>query len=279
MTIWLEEIVDQNEKRLYKVKRYIYSEKTEYQDVLIVDLAGHGISLIIDGFARVFQSDEFIYHEALIHPICHSKSNISDVLVIGDGDGGAIRELQKYEELLRLDWVEIDQRVVEICKQHLPSFPASFEKDERIRTFWLDGADFIANSNDEYDLIFVTVTQQVKDNASEPFYTSEVLPNIHKRLKPNGSCIQSAGMIHPGNVADVVRLYTLYKREFAHAKLYNVGLPAFGINWAFIVGQDQTEAISPQRNLQEGLRFYDFAVHHQMFSYPAYLKANLFDEK
>src|SRR5690606_41271168 len=71
-------------------------------------------------YTTLFRSDEFIYHDMITHVPMATNPNIKKVLVIGAGDGGTIRELTRYDSIEQIDMVEIDELVVDVCKEYLP---------------------------------------------------------------------------------------------------------------------------------------------------------------
>jgi spermidine synthase len=271
---WFEESLDSNEKRSYRIVEHIYRTTTAFHEIEVVRLANHGITLIIDGHARVFESDEFIYHEALVHPSMHIHTKPRNVLVIGDGDGGSIRELLKYSNLSKIDWVEIDKGVFDICKTYLPSFP-EFLRDKRLCTYWKDGMDFVRESDTKYDIVLVSVSEVMEDEIANHMYELEALQNIERILAPDGICIQSSGIAAPGMTSALKFVFYNFQKAFSTSTIYTVGLPALGINWGFCVGTDSHLELKVEKIHIQGLRFYDKATHYAMFTLPSYLESEL----
>ena len=273
---WMEEVIDSNEKRLYKVARRIYADKSQYQTIEVIELVNQGVTLFLDGSARVFEVDEYLYHEALIHPALHLHQNPQNILLIGDGDAGGIRELLKYKCINNIDWVEIDELVVRICEAYLPSFPQGIFNEERLHTFWMDGFKFLEDSDiAKYDCIFISVTEQSDGNVSQPFYTQPVLELVKRLLRPNGYCIQSAGVTSPGLTSKFKEVYNKHQKVFTNTNFYSVGIPSFGLSWGYCLSsQYPLSNWSPQIS-QDSLRYYDKYSHQIMFMVPSYLNKDL----
>ena len=272
---WFKESIDSNEKRSYRIIEHIYRTISPFHEIEVVRLANHGITLIIDGHIRVFESDEFIYHEALVHPPMHIHTDPRNVLVIGDGDGGSIRELLKYKDLLKIDWVEIDKIVFDACKTYLPSFPESMIRDKRLCSHWDDGLNYVQNSNKRYDIVFVSVSEQMEDDIANHMYELGALQSIAKILTPGGICVQSAGIASLGMTKPLKVVMDNFRKVFSTSAIYTVGLPAFGINWGFCLGTDADLRLEIEKINIKGLRFYDKAIHFAMFTVPSFLETEL----
>ena len=116
-----------------------------------------GRFLVLDGFIMLTEKDEFIYHEMIVHVPMAVHPNVKKVLVIGAGDGGAVRELTAYPEIRHIDLVEIDEQVIRVCREFLPRTACRLD-DERVHIHYEDGLKFVRSREDEYDLIIVDST-------------------------------------------------------------------------------------------------------------------------
>ena len=120
MELWYTEQHTENVRFSIKVEKQLHSEQTEFQRIDILESKEFGRFFTLDGLMMVTEKDEFIYHDMIVHVPMATNPNIKNVLVIGAGDGGTIRELTKYKSIKNIDMVEIDERVVEVCKKYLP---------------------------------------------------------------------------------------------------------------------------------------------------------------
>lgn len=116
MDFWFSEAQTPNVKLSIKVDRQLYSGKSEFQRIDVFDSPEFGRFLTLDGYMMLTEKDEFIYHEMITHVPMAVHPKVRDVLVIGAGDGGVVRELARYPEIEHIDLVEIDELVVEVCK-------------------------------------------------------------------------------------------------------------------------------------------------------------------
>ena len=120
MEFWFSEVQTPNVKMSIRVDRQLYSGRSEFQRIDVFECPEFGRFLTLDGYMMLTEKDEFIYHEMITHIPMAVHPRVRDVLVIGAGDGGVIRELARYPEIEHIDMVEIDELVVEVCKKYLP---------------------------------------------------------------------------------------------------------------------------------------------------------------
>ncbi len=157
MEFWFSEMQTPDVKMSIRVNRQLYSGKSEFQRIDVFESPQFGRFLTLDGYMMLTERDEFIYHDMIVHVPMAVHPAVRDVLVIGAGDGGVIRELTRYPEIERIDMVEIDPLVVEVCKKYLPQTACRFN-DNRLKIYYEDGVRFIRSCENAYDLIIVDST-------------------------------------------------------------------------------------------------------------------------
>ena len=152
--IWIDEI--------YKNTRYglqgkiITKQKSKYQEIIILETEDYGMALMLDGCWMTTNQGEKYYHECLVHPALSSLKDISNILIIGGGDGGTARECLKYKKVKHIDLVEIDEEVINLSKKFLKDIGGESWIDERLRINIDDGFQWVKNSVDNYyDVIFI----------------------------------------------------------------------------------------------------------------------------
>ena len=172
MDLWFSEYHTKNVKLSIKVDRQLHSETSDFQRIDVFESEEFGRFLTLDGYMMLTEKDEFIYHEMIVHVPMAVNPEIKKVLVIGAGDGGVLRELSRYERLEVIDLVEIDERVVEVCKEFLPATACGFN-DKRVNVFYQDGLKFVRRCENKYDLIIVDSTDPF--GPGEGLFTKEFL--------------------------------------------------------------------------------------------------------
>ena len=172
MELWYTENQTENIKFSARVKETVYSKKSDFQQIDIIDTYELGRVLVIDGWTMITEKDEFIYHEMIVHVPMSVNKDIKNVLVIGAGDGGTVRELTRYSTIEKIDMVEIDEVVVRASQEFLP-FTACKLDDPRVNLYFQDGLEFVKGKVNEYDLIIVDSTDPIAVS-----YTHLTLPTI-----------------------------------------------------------------------------------------------------
>ena len=120
MELWYTEEHTKNVRFSIKIDKQLVSAKSDFQRIDIFESPEFGRFLTLDGFMMLTEKDEFIYHEMITHVPMAVNPKAKKILVIGAGDGGTVRELIKYEHIERIDMVEIDKMVVDLCREYLP---------------------------------------------------------------------------------------------------------------------------------------------------------------
>ena len=128
---WLHDDINPDLVQLHSIKQVIYSGKTKFQSIDIVDTGSFGISLVLDGKIQSSEQDEFIYHEALVHPAMLSHSNPERVFIAGGGEGATLHEVLTHNTVRRVAMVDIDKEVVDICRRFLATFHRGSFNDPR----------------------------------------------------------------------------------------------------------------------------------------------------
>ena len=183
MELWYTEQHTDNVRFSIKVEKQLHSEQTEFQRIDVLEAKEFGKFLTLDGLMMITEKDEFIYHDMIVHVPMATNPNIKKVLVIGAGDGGTIRELTRYSTIEEIHMVEIDERVVEVCKEYFPITACKLD-DKRVKTFFEDGLRFVRGKENEYDLIIVDSTDPF--GPGEGLFTKEFYGNCYMALKEDG---------------------------------------------------------------------------------------------
>ncbi|MGR5912463.1 spermidine synthase [Bacillus cereus] len=168
MELWFTEKQTKHFGITARINRTLHTEQTEFQKLDMVETEEFGNMLILDGMVMTTEKDEFVYHEMVAHVPLFTHPNPENVLVVGGGDGGVIREVLKHPSVKKATLVEIDGKVIEYSKQYLPSIAGALD-NERVEVKVGDGFLHIAESENEYDVIMVDSTEPVGPG-SKPIY-------------------------------------------------------------------------------------------------------------
>jgi len=236
--LWFEEVEveKKNLKISYKVNKCFSYFKSKYQEVALIDTDAFGPCLVLDGVMQTTSADGFIYNEMITHIPILTHENPKNVLVIGGGDCGAVRELSKYDELETIDMVELDEVVTKECIKFLPQISGGSNFDKRINFLFGDGVEYVKTTDIKYDVIMVDSPDPegpAKDLFGEEFYK-----NVKRALKANGVmvCQSESPMIHRNIIENTRRLL---KNNFKIVKTYIAVVPTYpGGLWSFTMGSN-----------------------------------------
>lgn len=275
MDLWFTEYYDNNTCFSIKVKKPVISLESEYQRIDVIDSYDFGRILVLDGYLMLTEKDEFIYHEMMTHIPMAVNPEIRDVLVIGAGDGGVIRELTGYDSIKRIDMVEIDKLVVDVCRKYLPQTSCKFD-DPRVRIYYEDGIEFVSRKNNEYDLIIVDSTDPF--GPGENLFTGEFYENCFKALNGSGIMInQHSGPYYPDDVLAMQNAHKLIRSVFPIALIYQAHIPTYASgHWLFGFSSKGLDPIADLGASWDSLgiktRYYNTDLHKGCFALPNYVK-------
>ncbi len=279
MELWFSEEQTPNVKLSIRVDRQLYSAQSEFQRIDIFHSPEFGRFLTLDGYMMLTEKDEFIYHEMITHPALAVHPNVKDVLVIGAGDGGVIRELCRYPDIQHIDMVEIDPMVVEACREYLPQTACSLD-DPRLTIHYQDGLRFIRSCHDCYDLIIVDSTDPF--GPGEGLFTREFYGNCSKALREDGILInQHESPFYEADAAACQRAHRYLTETFPLSRVYQAHIPTYPSgHWLFGFA---SKKYHPLKDLDEarwnarGLacRYYTTTLHKGAFYIPAYVEEML----
>jgi len=225
MELWYTENQTNNVNFSMKVKNHLYSAQSEFQKIDIIDTYEFGKVLVIDNWTMVTEKDEFIYHEMITHVALATNPNIKNVLVIGAGDGGTVRELTRYNNIEKIDMVEIDELVVKASIEHLP-FTSNKLSDPRVNLYFEDGIKFVKGKENLYDLIIVDSTDPI--GPGEGLFTTEFYTDCYNALTEKGILInQCESPYYSHNAYEMKRSYKKLNNLFNLCKAYQYHMPTY----------------------------------------------------
>src|SRR4030095_10859669 len=150
---WFFETTTPVEGHMHAIVRTIVEVQTKFQHVEIMETAAYGKVLVLDGRMQSSQADEFIYHEALVHPgLLMLDAPPSSALVIGGGEGATVREILRYPSIRRVVMVDIDAEVVDLCQRYLPEMHQGAFGDPRTEFRAEDARGYLERTSERFDL-------------------------------------------------------------------------------------------------------------------------------
>src|SRR3990172_12876857 len=138
-TSWVKRTHGRNEIHSYAVKCHVLSKQTQYQHIELLETFDYGLMLLLDGYIQSTQVDEFIYHEAIVHPALCAHPNPNNILVIGGGEGATLREVLRHSTVERAVMVDIDRELVDTSREYLSAWHQGAFDDPRVTLIYDDG--------------------------------------------------------------------------------------------------------------------------------------------
>ncbi len=259
--------------------RVLYSGKTRYQEVDIIESPDLGKCLIIDGAIQSTTFDEYVYHESLVHPAMLTCKDPKNVLVIGGGEGATMREILKHD-VQKVKVIDIDEELIELCKKHLPEMHQGSFDDPKVEIIFTDGMKFLEDNNSKYDVIIIDITDPT-EGTSQPLYTKEFYSLIKDRLDENGCMVTQA--TSPQFSADCFTIiHNTLEQVFKFVRAYHSPVRSYGGLWGFAIASDYMDPLDAYQNfdrLDKELLFYEKENHQALFALERKLRLMLEGEK
>lgn len=257
-----------------------YDVQSPFQRVRILESPKYGKFLTLDDMVMTTEKDEFHYHEMISHPAMFTHGNAKNVLVIGGGDGGTVREILRHEGVEKVTMVEIDGEVIKACKEHLPQIAAAFD-NPKLDLKVDDGIAFIKNAAPQsYDIIIVDGSDPV--GPAEGLFSTEFYTNCFNALKEGGILVAQGESPKFNEKAFSELNFTLqdiFGKDNAPVSLFYVPTYPTGM-WSFQYGLKNAtapKAVEKDEEIEkfvdaQGLRYYNSDIHRGSFATPNFVK-------
>ena len=266
---WFTEIPRRGYQQRFQIRQQLWTGQSAYQQIEILETESFGRALVLDGALQTTEADEFCYHEPLVHVALAAHPEPRRVLIIGGGDGGCLRRVLSHG-VERVVQVEIDDQVVAIAKEWLPSVSAGAFDDPRLELIFGDGIEYVRQTSERFDAIIVDRPDPVGPGIgliSEEFFRS-----ASAILDDDGILSVQAGppMLIPDETNTVrenlERVFPIVAVHLWHVASY----PGFIFSYA--VASRRLDPRVPRSAAPPGTRYYTPELHAAAFVLPAYLQ-------
>ena len=176
----------------FQVTRIVARARSAFQDIVVFENPAFGRVLALDGAIQATEKDEFVYHEMLTHVPILAHGRVRQVLIVGGGDGGVLREVLRHRSVERATMVEIDGKVVDLCREHMPSLSAGAFDDARAEVVIDDGIKFVTETERRFDVIVVDSTDPA--GPGEVLFGPRFYKSCHERLTRGGIVVTQNGV-------------------------------------------------------------------------------------
>lgn len=275
---WFSEILYSDCQQRFAMTRVLLESRTDMQDILIFENPTFGRVLVLDGIVQTTDRDEFCYHEMLAHVPILAHGAARNVLIVGGGDGGALREVLRHRTVERATMVEIDRGVIEACREYLPGLSAGAFDDPRAELVVANGLQFVKETDERFDVVIVDSTDPV--GPSLPLFSDAFYRDCSAAMTPDGIVVCQTGVsfAQEDEARDTFRRL---HRVFEDASLYITHVPTYGFGY-MMLGWGANSA-RPRATCAETLRrrfaasgietrYYTPGIHSSCFEMPAYMQ-------
>jgi len=252
----------------YRVKDVIYTGRSQYQNIEVIDTDTFGKILFLDNAVMVTERDEFYYHEMIVHPAMVSHPNPKRVLVVGGGDGGTVREVMKYDVVEEVVLAELDEEVVKVSKEYLPSISCALD-DPRLKIEYGDASQFVKKHTDKFDVIIVDSTDPI--GPGEILSGEEFIRDCFNLLNAPGIYVAQTQSYFFGK--EFLRKYRQKMMNvFGNVYNYFAPVPTYpGGGWSFTMGTKGVDPTKSVRPAPSGLKYYVSQMQANLFIVPPFL--------
>jgi len=279
MEMWYTEKHSENVGITMKVTETLFSGKSEFQQLDIVQTLEYGKMMLLDGLVMVTERDEFVYHDMIAHPALFTHPAPKNVLVIGGGDGGSIREIMKHPGVEQATLCEIDGLVIEKSIELLPSMACEIDgSNPRVKLHVDDGLAYIRDHQNEFDIILVDSTDPI--GPAVGLFEEDFYRLVHGALKEDG--IMVAQSESPFYHADIQKaMYGNLRNVFPIVEMYQAFIPTYPSGlWSFAFASKKYHPVTDfdqQRAANRGFdtRYYNEQLHLGAFMLPTFARENI----
>jgi spermidine synthase len=278
---WFVEFVTPDTVQQFAVKDVLYHGRSKYQKVEVLETVNFGKCLILDGKIQSCEKDEFIYHEALVHPPMILHPHPETVFVAGGGEGATIREVLAHKTVKKVVMVDIDVEVINICKELLPAHHQGSFNDPRVELRHMDAKEYLFNSEERFDVVIIDLPEPIRGGPAYLLYTQKFYEMLKTKLVKDATFALQAG----STLFNIAGVYTAInntlKTAFPIVAPYEANVPSFGGSWGFSLASLKLDpfGLSAEEvdrriaaRINKPLRFYDGHTHQGLFFIPKYLR-------
>ncbi|KGF85748.1 polyamine aminopropyltransferase [Prochlorococcus marinus] len=219
--------------------KILIKKTSKYQEIIVIENEYYGRALMLDGCWMTSLKDEKYYHECLVHPALSSIDEISNVLIIGGGDGGTLRECVKYSQISKIDLIEIDEEVIKISKKFLKKIGGEAWNDKRLKIHVDDGVQWVKKTRDNfYDVILIDCSDP--SEFSNLLFSDSFYEECKRILTPKGILAtqsespESFKNIHINILKTLKNIFKVSKTMYSFVPIYPSGI----WSWTFASSED-----------------------------------------
>jgi spermidine synthase len=250
---------------VYRVEKILHKSKSDFQEIMVIENPHFGKVLVLDGVVQITERDEFFYHEMLVHVVMHAHPNPRNIIVIGGGDGGAVREVLKHDSVEKVYFIEIDEEVINISRKFFPSVACGVD-DRRVEIKCMDGAEFVKGRDSDIDVVIVDSTDII--GFAKSLFTVEFFKSVKDCLSDEGMFVTLSESLH-FHKDIVIEVQEAMRLIFPTVDLYTATLATYAGNWwTFSAASKRHDLRTIRRPYTIDSKYYNDEIHQQAFMPP-----------
>lgn len=268
----------------FEVNETLFTGQSPYQDVAIYTNDALGKVLVLDGIVQITSKDEFVYQEMMAHVPVFAHGNAQNVLIIGGGDGGILREVLRHKTVKKAVMAEIDQMVIDACVEYMPEVNngGAVYDDPRTELIVGDAFEYVRNTSQKFDAVIIDSTDPI--GPGEKLFTPEFYTNLTNILSPRAFISTQGGVpfFQEGEIAGTVNALSA---AGLNASSYIAAIPTYYGGYmalGFATNTAAQDMVPDQKTLQERYKAQGFAtkhyspdIHRASFILPPWIAAQL----
>jgi spermidine synthase len=281
---WFSDYISPDLTMLHSIKERIYSGRSKFQSIDIINTGSFGICLVLDGKIQSSEADEVIYHEALVHPAILTHPQPERVFIAGGGEGATLREVLAHKTVKRAVMVDIDEEVVSLCRRFLPSWHQNAFDDPRAELHFADARKYLEENSDKFDVIIIDLVDPLEQGPARLLYTQEFYQIVKQKLGSDGIMSVQAEPAEWRNLDNFIAIANTLRNVFSIARSYQVHVPSFLGLWGFVAASQSLDPseLTPEEidtristRISKKLESYDGLTHQAMFTIPKHIRQQL----
>lgn len=277
---WFFDRVSRHLTQMHSIEEVLYTGRTRFQSIEVIRTGSFGMCLVLDGKIQSSETDEFIYHEAIVQPAMITHPGPERVFIAGGGEGATLREVLSHKTVKKAVMIDIDEEVIAISQRFLPDHSRGAFEDKRTELRHVDAREYLAQGREAFDIVIIDLPDPIEKGPAYLLYTKEFYQMVRDRLTPDGIISVQAGSATLTELLNLTAVNNTLQSVFPIVRPYKVDMPCFGGPWGFCLASLKSDPILPPAEIDrriaarslKGLKFYDGLTHQGMFSLPKYLR-------
>ncbi|YAI82771.1 MAG: spermidine synthase [cyanobacterium endosymbiont of Rhopalodia sterrenbergii] len=279
--LWMNEYITPWDLYIHGIDQILAHTITPYHEMYVVETEAYGKALILDGRWQSCSIDEFIYHEALVHPAMIAYKSPRNVLILGGSEGATLREVLRWKNVKKVWMIDPDGEVVKACRQNLVEMHQNAFDDPRVELTIADPISILETTSKQWDIIIFDLIEPINRKVSCSLFTQDYFKKIKQVLSPGGFMMVQAGSIAPAELDTHIRLINTLRRVFPWVNSISNCIPTNGHFWGFALCSEHSINTRPDPAIVDkllaekttgGLRFIDGKTLLGIFQTPTYVR-------